>query len=196
MILIASLLVLMTLLQGCASGGGSPKYSSASMGVAHTLETGIVVSAQRVVVDGHESGWGTYAGLVGGGAVGSALGAEVGGTALSTAVGGAAGMIGGVVAGPKIEKKLNSTKADELTIEMDNGKMIVLIQPIREPEFYSGERVRVHKDSYGNSKVFHIDEDPYLNPNTSVYLPSDFDHGLIDQNSKKSSPQPAPKANF
>jgi|GEM_PF-144689 len=170
---------------GCASSGYTPKYSAASTGVAHTLEVGTVVNARRVIIDGQATWAGVYGGAAAGGAIGSALGTEIGGTSLSRAVGGAGGLITGAIVGPKIEKKMSSQTGDELTIEMESGKMIVVVQQVREPEFYPGERVRVHADYYGNSKVFHIDEDPYVDPDTAAYLPPDFDHGLIEENTKK-----------
>ena len=180
-----SLISSLFFVQGCNSNGSTPRYPTAAAGIAHTLDMGTVVNSRRIVIDGQSTNMGVYAGVAGGGAVGSAVGAEVGGTSLSTAVGGAGGMIAGAVLGPKLEKKLNSKPGDELTIEMDNGRMIVVIQEIREPAFYPGERVRVHADYYGNSRVFHMDEDPYVDPDTAAYLPPEFDHGLIEENTKK-----------
>ena len=170
---------------GCSSNKQASRYPTAAAGIAHTLETGSIVNARRIVIDGESTNMGVYGGVVAGGALGTALGGEVGGTGLSAAVGGVGGTIAGMVLGPKLEKKMNSKPGDELTIEMDDGRMIVVIQEVREPEFYPGERVRVHLDNHGNSRVFHMDEDPYVDPDTAAYLPPDFDHGLIEENTKK-----------
>ena len=90
-----------------------------------------------VVIDGKA----TRLGLVGGAAIGHALGHEIGdggGRRVAKAV----GTVAGAVAGQAIEKKITQQDGLEITIEMDNGKVIAIVQAAT-VEFFEGERVRV-----------------------------------------------------
>ena len=106
---------------------------------------------------------------------GRAIGAEASGTSLGTAVGAAGGMIAGGVVGPKIEKALTSKRAQELTIQMDEGGTIIVVQEIREPRFNIGDPVRVDSNLAGAARVFHADDNPHIDPDTGAYLPDDFE---------------------
>ena len=59
---------------------------------------------------------------------------------------------------------------------MDEGPMVVIVQASREPPFNIGERVRVYTNSYGAARVFHSDEDSYIDLDTKAYLPEDFEN--------------------
>ena len=82
----------------------------------------------------------------------------------------AVGAAVGAVVGRKVEKKLSEIQAQELTIKLDSGETIVVVQQLRQPYFYDQERVKVYTTGYGNSRVFHDDEDPFLDPETNAYL--------------------------
>ena len=76
--------------------------------------------------------------------------------------------------GPRIEKAMTSKVAQELTIRMEEGDVIVVVQERRDPEFMIGDTVRVRKNAYDSTRIFHSDEDPFVDPDTGAYLPEDF----------------------
>lgn len=85
------------------------------------------------------------------------------------AVGGAVGM----VVGQEVEKIITAKRAQELTIAMDQGETVVVVQEHREPEFYEDERVKVLTTRSGESVVYHAGENPGLDPDTNAYLIDD-----------------------
>ena len=119
---------------------------------------------------------GVYGGATAGGIVGGVAGAQVTGTSTGAALGTATGALAGAVVGPRIEKAMTSRKAQEMTIRLKEGRVIVVVQENRYPEFMIGERVRVHTNSYGHVRVYHSDEDPYIDEDTGAYLPEDFEN--------------------
>lgn len=164
------------LVSACASSSGAKnRYPVAHSGIAHKLEQGTVVSVQEVIIDGQA----TLIGTSGGAAVGSAVGIAASGPIESTGdyqqaalTGAVAGVVGAVV-GRQVEKQLTQKKAQELTIKLDSGEMIIVVQERREPPFGYDDRVQVYMTKLGNSRVFHADEDPYVDPETNVYIPDD-----------------------
>ena len=162
-------------LTGCGSSSANRgRYPSTSIGVAHSLENGKVIDVHDVVIDGRMTMAGVYDGAVGGSVLGGAFVADIGGTHTSAAVGAAGGAILGAVVGPRIEKAMTSKVAQELTIRMEEGDVIVVVQERRDPEFMIGDTVRVRKNAYDSTRIFHSDEDPFVDPDTGAYLPEDF----------------------
>lgn len=70
---------------------------------------------------------------------------------------------------------MTSQRAQELTIQLEQGPVIVVVQEWREPLFMIGEEVLLHTNAGGAARVFHSDEDPYVDPDTKSYLPEDFE---------------------
>ncbi len=87
------------------------------------------------------------------------------------AVGGAVGM----VVGQKVEKALTAKRAQELTIALDSGETVLVVQVYREPAFYEDERVKLCTTRAGDSVVYHSGEDPTMDPDTNAYLISDIE---------------------
>lgn len=169
------LLVFSLIFVGCQSSSSRSHYPISSTGMAKQLDGGTIIDLREVVIDGSSSGIGAYGGAIGGSVAGGTIGADVSGTSLGAAVGAAGGMIAGGVVGPKIEKALTSKRAQELTIQMDEGGTIVVVQEIREPRFNIGDPVRVDSNLAGAARVFHADDNPYIDPDTGAYLPEDFE---------------------
>lgn len=175
-LLIAGLLAV-SCLSGCGTGSSSRgRYPSASIGVAHSLENGTVIDVHDVVIDGRMTNAGVYGGATAGGVLGGTAGAQITGTPTGAAVGMAGGVIVGAVVGPQIEKALTSKSAQELTVRLKEGEVIVVVQERRDPEFMIGDRVRVHRNVYGSARIFHSDEDPYIDSDTGAYLPDGFEN--------------------
>jgi len=135
----------------------------------------MVVDVRPVVIDGTSSGLGSYGGAIAGSAVGGTVASDLSGTSLGGAVGAAGGMIAGAVVGPKIEKSLTSKKAQEITVQLDEGGTIVVVQELGEPRFNMGDPVRVDSNLAGAARIYHAHDNPGVDPDTGVYLPEDFE---------------------
>lgn len=145
-IVTALLLSLFLALAGCASQGGSD-YSNPQERRAMTVRRG-TVSDVRVVRTSNSS---TGVGAVAGGAVGGVLGRYIGGGS-ARAIGAVGGALGGAAAGAGAEKALRDHNALELTIKLDSGQEIVVVQDPDET-FKPGDRVRVLSSSDGTTRV-------------------------------------------
>lgn len=185
-------LLAVTLFAACSSSSSRVRYPVASSGIAQKLDKGTVTETRAVVIDGKATGLGA---IVGGG-IGAGLGTlavperqsikqtrsvnrKTGELSEGIRVSSnsneqrAAGLIGGAVGavvGQRVEKALTAKKAQEITIEMDSGEVVVVVQQKREPLFFPNERVQVYTTRAGHSQVFHIDEDPFTDPDVSAYI--------------------------
>lgn len=160
---------------GCGSTSSTPRYPISSTGMAKDLDSGMIVDIRPVIIDGTSSGIGSYGGAIAGSAIGGTVVSDLSGTSLGGAVGAAGGMIAGAVVGPKIEKSLTSKKAQEITVQLDEGGTIVVVQELREPRFNIGDPVRVDSNLAGAARIYHAHENPGVDPDTGAYLPEDFD---------------------
>ncbi len=133
-----SLLCTVGLLAGCATPNTAGEvYSRRDTLRAMDVRYGEVLVVVPVVIDGRA----TRLGLVGGGAIGYEIGREIGDGG-GRQVAGAVGAVAGAIAGQAIEKKVTEQDGLEITIEMDNGRVIAIVQAAT-VEFFEGERVRV-----------------------------------------------------
>jgi outer membrane lipoprotein SlyB len=98
---------------------------------------GMVESVRNVKIEGTKSPVGTGAGAVIGGIAGSNVGAGKGSTVATIL-----GAVAGGVAGSAIEEGVMSKDGLEITVKLDNGRMIAVTQEADE-QFRVGERVRV-----------------------------------------------------
>lgn len=150
------------LVAGCASQGqgygqAGPSYSRSSPNYynrdrqvgAQEVYRGTVVSVRPVAI-GRENGVGM--GAVVGALIGGVVGNQVGhgsGRELAT-IGGA---VAGGVAGNSIQNRSGRRDGLEITVRLDNGKEVAVIQDADEP-FYAGDRVQVV--GYGqDARVIH-----------------------------------------
>ncbi|WP_018151226.1 glycine zipper 2TM domain-containing protein [Leeia oryzae] len=145
-LLAASLAV--ALLAGCASSKSGEVYSRGSARTVQTVETGIVRNVRMVKIEGTNSGVGT----IGGGIVGGIAGSHVGGGD-GQIVGGVIGGILGGLAGSAIERNTTQTDGIEITVQLDNGRTIAIVQEATE-SFRVGDRVNV-LTGQGESRVTH-----------------------------------------
>ncbi len=82
----------------------------------------------------------------------------------------AVGTAVGSVVGRKVEKALTAKLAQEITIAMDGGETISVVQEYEEPGFYENERVKILTGRMGESVVYHANYDPNADPETNAYL--------------------------
>jgi len=122
-------------------------YSRERAQRVQTVEYGEVVEVRQVLIEGTKSGLGA----VGGGALGGALGSGVGrGAGTTIAVVG--GVIAGAVAGSAVEEAATKQPGVEVTVRMDAGKTIALVQGI-DPPVRVGDRVRVLRNPDGSARA-------------------------------------------
>jgi len=138
--LMATVLVMPLWLSGCAPKVGG---SDVSVGGARTVQKvsfGTVQSVREVRIE-HDASVGTAVGTVGGAVVGGVLGSMVGdgrGRTLAT-MGGA---IAGAGAGLLGAQALQSQTGLEITVRMDSGETIAVVQGA-DLAFSPGQRVQV-----------------------------------------------------
>ncbi len=149
-VLLATTLVLggVLTLSGCATSPTTANTVRRSeTGMAHTFDRGEVIYVRQVTIEGESEGLGGLAGGVMGLALGNAVGggrgrniAQVGGT------------IAGAAAGTAIERAATTTAGVEVSILLESGELIVVIQGADEI-FKPGDFVRVIRRADGGVRV-------------------------------------------
>ena len=127
-------------LSGCASNLTGENYSSQEARKVQSVSYGVVTSARAVIIDGRQHG---IVGTVGGAAVGGVLGNKVGGGTgrdLATAL----GAVAGAVIGQKIEESATKKQGQEITVRLDSGESVSIVQQVNKGSFFSvNDRVRL-----------------------------------------------------
>ena len=132
---------LATVLTGCAAPGlGGGNYSREQARREQTVRMGVVESVREVKLEGTRSGVGPGAGAVAGGVAGSSIGHGRG-----SAVAAIAGAVVGGIAGQAAEQSLTAKRGVEVTVKLDSGQMLAIVQEADET-FRPGERVRILSD--------------------------------------------------
>ena len=137
------------LLGGCAYHGGSADYRGYEVRGEQSVRFGVVESVRDVRINPHETGVGS----AGGAALGMVAGSNVGGGngQIAGAIGGA--ILGGIL-GHNIEQSANERPGVEVTVLLDTGKYIAVVQEGDEP-FRPGDRVRILSGRGGQTRVTH-----------------------------------------
>jgi outer membrane lipoprotein SlyB len=136
------------LLAGCASSNSGSVYKRGETRQIQTVKVGVVESVRQVRLEGTKS----PVGSVGGAAVGGIAGSTVGhgrGSAIATVVG---AIVGGL-AGAAAEEGVTRKDGVEITVKLDSGNMIAVVQEADEV-FEPGEKVRI-VESGGVARVTH-----------------------------------------
>ncbi len=134
--LFLSLLTALTL-TACASSRSGDVYTREQARQEMIVRTGVVESVREVQMEGTNSGVGTIAGA----AIGGVAGSHVGGGS-GQIVGAIFGAVLGGMAGSAIEENTTKKNALEITIKLDGGQLISVVQEVGE-SFLPGDRVRV-----------------------------------------------------
>jgi len=127
------------LLAGCASTP-SDDDAEARRAQQHAEQkeySGEVEIVREVEMDSERSGVAPMAGAV--------LGGTVGGSGRGSAVGAVVGTVAGAVAG-EAAAQAGTRPALEITVRLDEGRVIAVTQPAGKDSFKPGERVRVVSD--------------------------------------------------
>ena len=141
--------LLAALLAACASSNSGSVYSRDEARKVQTVKTGVIESVRQVKLEGTKSPVGTIAG----GAVGGIAGNSMGGDGASGAIGAVIGAIVGGLAGAAAEEGITRKDGVELTVKLDGGGLIAIVQEADEV-FTAGEKVRM-LESGGTSRVSH-----------------------------------------
>ncbi len=144
-----TLLAFATLIAACASSNSGSVYSRDEARKVQTVKTGVIESVREVKLEGTKSPIGTVAG----GAVGGIAGSSIGGDGKSGMVGAVIGAVVGGLAGAAAEEGLTRTNGLEITVKLDGGGMIAIVQEADEV-FKAGEKVRI-LETGGVTRVSH-----------------------------------------
>ena len=146
---VAVVLAASLVLSGCPASMSGGAYTRSQAREAQEVRLGYVESVRQVLIEGTRSGVGAVGGAALGGVAGSTIGRGRG--QVAGAIGGA--VLGGL-AGSAIEENATRQPGLEITVQLDNGRMVAVTQAADEP-FYPGDRVRVLIGSDGTTRVAH-----------------------------------------
>ena len=140
--------MLATLLAGCASSNSGDVYTREQTRQVQTVQMGIVESVRTVKIEGTKTPVGAAAGAVVGGVAGSTVGHGSGSTIAAVV-----GAVAGGLAGSAIEEGVTRKDGLEITVKLDNGTMLAIVQEADEA-FNPGDRIRVLEGG-GVTRVSH-----------------------------------------
>ena len=135
---------------GCASRLSGESYSRAEARTPQKVEFGIVEYVRDVVIEGTKTqigtGAGTIVGVIAGSTIGEGKGSEVA-SVLGAVVGG--------MAGAAAEEGLTRVQGVEVTVRLESGKIIAVVQEsVPDQTFSAGDKVRV-LTVHGNTRIAH-----------------------------------------
>jgi outer membrane lipoprotein SlyB len=132
----------------CASSNSGSVYKRDDARKVHTVKTGVVESVRTVKLEGTKSPVGTVAG----GAIGGIAGGSIG-HGRGSALGAVIGAVAGGIAGSATEELITRKDALEITVKLDGGGLVSIVQEADE-QFNPGESVRIVESS-DTSRVTH-----------------------------------------
>ena len=139
---------LSVLVAACASSNSGSVYSRDDARKVQTVKTGVVESVRTVKLEGTKTPIGTVAGGVIGGVAGGSIGHGAGSTIAAVI-----GAVAGGIAGSAIEEGVTRKDALEITVKLDGGAMIAIVQEADE-QFHAGDKVRIVENA-DTSRVTH-----------------------------------------
>lgn len=128
-------------LAACTPQPGPNSFSRDETMRAVPVQFGTVESVRAVEIRPGQ----TRVGLITGAVLGGVAGTAIGNNTPSRIVGGTAGAVAGGAAGSALQGS-QRTNGVELTVELDNGNMIAVVQQGDPRDFRQGDRVRVSGD--------------------------------------------------
>jgi len=136
-------------LGGCAYNYGANEYRGYEARGEQSVRFGVVESVRTVRIQPVDTGLGATSGAVIGGIAGSNVGGGSG--QVAGAIGGA--ILGGII-GQSVERSANDRRGVEVTVVLDSGKYIAVVQEADEA-FRAGDRVRILSGRGGITRVTH-----------------------------------------
>ena len=132
---------------GCASGLGGGTYQRTEARRTMTVQFGTVESVRPVLLEGTKTPVGAGAGAAVGGLAGSTIGHGRG-----AAAGAILGAVAGGLAGAVIEEGVTRRPGVEITVRLEGGSYLAVVQEDEGEQFRPGERVRLLRDG-GTTRV-------------------------------------------
>jgi outer membrane lipoprotein SlyB len=129
---------LLVMLGGCMSTLTGDSYSRDEARRQQTVQFGMVEYVRPVVIEGTKTGIGAGTGAVVGGIGGSTVGGGRG-QAVATVL----GAVAGGVAGGMAEEAATKKQGVEITVRLDSGQIVAIVQQASATTFNVGDRVRV-----------------------------------------------------
>ena len=129
------------LLTACAPAMIGAPYSPAR---AYNVELGVVEASRPVIVDGYQTGAGAATGAV----IGGVGGYQIGGSSSANAAGAFLGAIIGSLIGNALEREATKANGVEITVRLDSGRLLAVVQEDGPDAFRPGDRIRVLSDGY------------------------------------------------
>ncbi|MGB1236623.1 MAG: glycine zipper 2TM domain-containing protein [Pseudomonadales bacterium] len=134
------IIALSALLGGCATSNLSgDTYTRDEARAVQNVQYGTIISARPVVIEGRTEG---VVGTAGGAAIGGIAGSGVGGGSGRQIATVAGAILGGII-GQNIEERATRAQGQELTVRLDSGETISVVQQVDQANFFSAnERVK------------------------------------------------------
>ncbi len=142
------ILLIASLLNACASSNAGDVYSRDEARKIQTIRKGVVESVRTVKLEGTKTPIGTVAGAAVGGVAGSTIGGGKG-----SAIAAVIGAVVGGLAGSAVEEGVTRKDAFEITVKLDNGSLVAIVQEATE-KFAPGDSVRLIENA-GVTRVSH-----------------------------------------
>lgn len=145
---VTMIMIMAAVLGACASSNSGNVYKRGEARTVQTVKMGVVESVRLVKLEGTKTPIGTGAGAVVGGVAGSTLGGGRG-QVITTVL----GALAGGLAGSAAEEGLTRKDGVEITVKLDSGNMIAVVQEADEV-FNPGDKIRV-LEANGVTRVSH-----------------------------------------
>lgn len=123
---------------GCVSSQSGDTYSRDDAQRTMSFREGTLTGVKRVRIEGTKSFVGTGTGAAVGGIAGSTVGQGKG-----ALIGAVIGAVAGGLAGSAVEEGSTREDAYELTVRLNNGENLIIVQAVGKDVFAVGEPVRV-----------------------------------------------------
>lgn len=134
-------IIILTLLlaQGCAKSLEGDVYSRDEAQRTMNVQWATITETKPIVIEGDRSQKGQMAGGIIGGAAGYGV-TDSNTRALTTAI----GTVAGAIAGEMAEEQLTKAQGLEISIKLDNGENIIIVQEVKDVgDFVAGDRVKL-----------------------------------------------------
>ena len=136
---ISTLMTFLLFLTSCANSSLKPdSYDRESVQKISNVLYGEIVSLKKVTIEG-----GTKSGTIVGGLVGAAAGSQVSDSKPESEIGAVIGGAIGATLGGNVSKSIQSVEGVQLTINMDDGRTISVVQETSQYSFSIGDLVEV-----------------------------------------------------
>ncbi len=131
------------LVAGCATGNNPDIVRQSNTQRAQSIDFGVVTNSRAVTIQGS-----TTLGTTSGAVIGGALGSNLGSSSSSNTVGALGGAVAGGFAGNAIQGSANQRQGAEITVRLDSGRTMAVVQEGSPNAFRNGDRVRVSSDGH------------------------------------------------